>query len=187
MYLPISQQVVPGGCWKLLRDMQLLWSIADCLSHPQFNKRIHTQKQSSQYVDFNIVRLFSFLSMRALSVFSLHQAFSGFITTQKVSECVCRQVGVIHAIYTQLQQSAGHQSNNKDVFGAEPFLQPLSITISDNEQPLTKPDKKKNTNLSLMTHFYICVTGVKDVKLTINKKNLGKMCPDVINQVRSIF
>lgn len=93
---------------------------------------------------------------------------------------------MIHAIYTQLQQSAGHQSNNKDVFGAEPFLQPLSITISDNEQPLTKPDKK-NTNLSLMTHFYICVTGVKDVKLTINKKNLGKMCPDVINQVRSIF
>lgn len=77
-----------SGCWLLLRDIQLLWSIADCLSHPQFNKRIHTQKQSSQYVDFNIVRLFSFLSMRALSVFSLHQAFSGFITTQK---CMCLQ------------------------------------------------------------------------------------------------
>lgn len=94
---------------------------------------------------------------------------------------------MIHANYPQLQQSAGHQSNNKDVFGAEPFLQPLSITISDNEQPLTKPDKKIYINLSLMTHFYICVTGVKDVKLTINKKNLGKMCPDVIIQVRSIF
>lgn len=78
---------------------------------------------------------------------------------------------MIHANYPQLQQSAGHQSNNKDVFGAEPFLQLLSITISDNEQPLTKPDKK-NKNLSLMTHFYICVTGVKDVKLTINKMNL---------------
>lgn len=156
MYLPISQQVVPGGCWKLLRDMQLLWSIADCLSHPQFNKRIHTQKQSSQYVDFNIVRLFSFLSMRALSVFSLHQAFSGFITTQKVSECVCRQVSVIHAIYTQLQQSAGHQSNNKDVFGAEPFLQPLSITISDNEQPLTKPDKKKYKFVPNDSFLHLC-------------------------------
>lgn len=91
VYLPISQQVVPGGCWKLLRDMQLLWSIADCLSHPQFNKRIHTQKQSSQYVDFSIVRLFFAFFQREHSLFlvciSLFRVFGMCLQTSRRDPC----------------------------------------------------------------------------------------------------